>query len=626
MCGICGYIRKGDKVYRENIVALMNQEILHRGPDDDGFFSDEYCTLAMRRLSIIDLSNGKQPIFSNDKRFLIFYNGEIYNYKELRSFLISKGIIFTTNSDTEIIVNLYMLFGKDTLSMLEGMFAFCIYDQESKSFFLARDKFGEKPLYYFRDNQKVIFSSEIKSLITSKAFKPILRKEKLGSYIRMGYVEEPNTLLQNVFSLPPSSYMTISNNFDIDVKQYSSIDYQPDNTIKSLQEAADYIKPYFKKAVKKQLVSDVPVGAFLSGGIDSSSVVAMMSEISQKPVKTFTVKFNSNGYDESKIANLVAEKFQTEHHEIPVGNSEFKVDQFWKIIEHVGLPFPDSSAIPTDFVSKEITKYVKVALSGDGGDEVFGGYTVFDWLSKVNRLNSVPNILRKTSKQTIDFFNFNVLNNNKLRQFSKVLRISGLEIDRLIQETHALFDYDESIRFFNIQLEFPERFDYKKSESLLRNAMRYRIKYDLSLDMLIKVDRMSMSNSLEVRSPFLDPVMFEASCKLPDKFLRNKGVGKLVIRKMMENQLPKEVFNHPKSGFSIPLHDFRNDTFVNLANELLNTPFIKDLVKQEVLASLLKGGLEDNKNDANGSIYRKTHQLWSLMMLSGWISYYNIEV
>ena len=626
MCGICGFIQLTNKDYRENIVALMNQEILHRGPDDDGFFSDEYCTLAMRRLSIIDLSNGKQPIFSNDKRFLIFYNGEIYNYKELRSFLISKGIIFTTNSDTEIIVNLYMLFGKDTLSMLEGMFAFCIYDQESKSFFLARDKFGEKPLYYFRDNQKVIFSSEIKSLISSKAFKPILRKEKLGSYIRMGYVEEPNTLLQNVFSLPPSSYMTISNNFDIDVKQYSSIDYQPDNTIKSLQEAADYIKPYFKKAVKKQLVSDVPVGAFLSGGIDSSSVVAMMSEISQKPVKTFTVKFNSNGYDESKIANLVAEKFQAEHHEIPVGNSEFKVDQFWKIIEHVGLPFPDSSAIPTDFVTKEITKYVKVALSGDGGDEVFGGYTVFDWLSKVNRLNSVPNILRKTSKDTIDFFNLNVLNNNKLRQFSKVLRISGLEIDRLIQETHALFDYDESIRFFNIQLEYPERFDYKKSESLLRNAMRYRIKYDLSLDMLIKVDRISMSNSLEVRSPFLDPVMFEASCKLPDKFLRNKGVGKLVIRKMMENQLPKEVFNHPKSGFSIPLHDFRNDTFVNLANELLNTPFIKDLVKQEVLASLLKGGLEDNKNDANGSIYRKTHQLWSLMMLSGWISYYNIEV
>ena len=626
MCGICGFIQLTNKDYRENIVALMNQEILHRGPDDDGFFSDEYCTLAMRRLSIIDLSNGKQPIFSNDKRFLIFYNGEIYNYKELRSFLISKGIIFTTNSDTEIIVNLYMLFGKDTLSMLEGMFAFCIYDQESKSFFLARDKFGEKPLYYFRDNQKVIFSSEIKSLISSKAFKPILRKEKLGSYIRMGYVEEPNTLLQNVFSLPPSSYMTISNNFDIDVKQYSSIDYQPDNTIKSLQEAADYIKPYFKNAVKKQLVSDVPVGAFLSGGIDSSSVVAMMSEISQKPVKTFTVKFNSNGYDESKIANLVAEKFQAEHHEIPVGNSEFKVDQFWKIIEHVGLPFPDSSAIPTDFVTKEITKYVKVALSGDGGDEVFGGYTVFDWLSKVNRLNSVPNILRKTSKDTIDFFNLNVLNNNKLRQFSKVLRISGLEIDRLIQETHALFDYDESIRFFNIQLEYPERFDYKKSESLLRNAMRYRIKYDLSLDMLIKVDRISMSNSLEVRSPFLDPVMFEASCKLPDKFLRNKGVGKLVIRKMMENQLPKEVFNHPKSGFSIPLHDFRNDTFVNLANELLNTPFIKDLVKQEVLASLLKGGLEDNKNDANGSIYRKTHQLWSLMMLSGWISYYNIEV
>jgi asparagine synthase (glutamine-hydrolysing) len=626
MCGICGFIEIENKDYRDNVVALMNQEIIHRGPDDDGFYSDDYCTLAMRRLSIIDLSTGKQPLFSNDKRFLIFFNGEIYNYIELRDFLISKGIHFSTNSDTEVVVNLYMLFGNEMLNMLEGMYAFCIYDKESRSYFFARDKFGEKPLYYFYNNQKVIFSSEIKSLLSSKAFKPELRKEKLGSYIRMGYVEEPNTLLKNVFSLPPSSYMKISKEFDIEVKQYSYIEYQPDNTINSLEEAADFIKPYFKKAVKKQLVSDVPVGAFLSGGVDSSSVVAMISEITQKPVKTFTVKFNTNGYDESKIARLVAEKFDTDHLEIPVGNSEFKVEQFWKIIEHVGLPFPDSSAIPTDFVTKEIVKHVKVALSGDGGDEVFGGYTVFDWLSKVNNLHSIPDFLRKTTKHTIDYFNQNLLNNNKLRQISKVLSISGLEIERLIQETHALFDNEESLRFFNTQLQYPETFEYNKSESLLRNAMRYRIKYDLSLDMLIKVDRMSMSNSLEVRSPFLDPVLFEASCKLPDKFLRNGGVGKLVIRKMMEKELPKEVFNHPKSGFSIPLHDFRNEAFGNLANELLNTPFIKDLLNQEVLASLLKGGLEDNKNDANGSIYRKTHQLWSLMMLSGWISYYNIEV
>jgi asparagine synthase (glutamine-hydrolysing) len=626
MCGISGFIEIGNKEYRENIVALMNKEIYHRGPDDDGFYSDDYCTLAMRRLSIIDLSNGKQPLFSNDKKFLIFFNGEIYNYKELRTFLISKGCHFSTNSDTEVVVNLYMLYGDEMLSMLEGMFAFCIYNLESKSFTLARDKFGEKPFYYFLGDHKLIFSSEIKSLLSSKAFKPILRKEKLGSYIRMGYVEEPNTLLENVFSLPPSSYMTITKEFDVKVLQYSSIEYQPDNTIKSVQEAADFIKPYFRKAVKKQLVSDVPVGAFLSGGVDSSSVVAMMTEITQKPVKTFTVKFRSDGYDESKIARLVAERFNSEHYEIPVGNSEFKVEQFWKIIEHVGLPFPDSSAIPTDFVSKEIVKYVKVALSGDGGDEVFGGYTVFDWLSKVNSLHSVPDIFRNTTKYAIDFFNRNAFNSNKLRQISKVLSISGLEIDRLIQETHSLFDNEESLRFFNSYLEYPEKFDYKNSESLLRNAMRYRIKYDLPLDMLIKVDRMSMSNSLEVRSPFLDPVLFDASCKLPDKFLRKGGIGKLVIRKMMEEELPKEVFNHPKSGFSIPLHDFRNDAFIKLANELLNTPFIKDLVNQEVLASLLKGGLEDDKNDASGSIYRKTHQLWSLMMLSGWVTYYHIEV
>ena len=626
MCGISGYIEIGNKYHRDDVVAKMNKEIFHRGPDDDGFYSDNYCTLAMRRLSIIDLSTGKQPLFSNDNRYLIFFNGEIYNYKELKEKLIAKGLNFKTNSDTEVVVNLYMIYGEEMLSMLQGMFAFCIYNQIEKSYFIARDKFGEKPLYYFYDNNKFVFSSEMNALLSSNTFTPVLRKEKLGSYLRMGYVEEPNTLVKNVFSLPPSSYIQINNDLKIVVKQYTNIDYRPDNNIKSIEEAAGFIKPFFRKAVEKQLVSDVPVGAFLSGGIDSSSVVAMMSDITQKPVKTFTVKFNSTGYDESKIARLVAQKFGTEHHEIPVGNSEFKVEQFWKIIKHVGLPFPDSSAIPTDFVTKEIVKDVKVALSGDGGDEVFGGYTVFDWLSKVNKLHSVPKSIRDITKNSIDFLNHDLIKSNKLRQFSKVLRIAGLEIDRLIQETHALFDEEECNKFFINQLNFPENIEYKYSETLLRNAMRYRIKYDLPLDMLIKVDRMSMSNSLEVRSPFLDPVLFEASCKLPDKFLREGGVGKLVIRKMMEKELPIEVFNHPKSGFSIPIHDFRNEEFNALAKELLSKPFIVELFKKDVLDSLLKGGLVDNKNDANGSIYRKTHQLWSLMMLSGWISFYNIEI
>jgi asparagine synthase (glutamine-hydrolysing) len=626
MCGISGFISKGNKVYRDEKVAFMNNEILHRGPDDDGFYSDEYCSLAMRRLSIIDLSNGKQPLYSSNNRYLIFFNGEIYNYKELKENLLTKGLSFKTNSDTEVVVNLYMIYGDSMLLMLHGMFAFCIYDQIDKSYFFARDKFGEKPLYYFYDKKKFVFSSEMNALLSSKIFIPVLRKEKLGSYLRMGYVEEPNTLVQNVFTLPPSSFMKICNDLKIIVKEYSIIKYQADNNIKTIDDAADFIKPFFRKSVEKQLVSDVPVGAFLSGGIDSSSVVAMMSDITQKQFKTFTVKFNSKGYDESKIARLVAQKFGTEHHEIPVGNSEFTVEQFWKIIKHVGLPFPDSSAIPTDFVTKEIVKDVKVALSGDGGDEVFGGYTVFDWLSKVNKLHSLPKSIRNITKNSIEFLNRDLIKSNKLRQISKVLRIGGLEIDRLIQETHALFDEEECNKFFINQLIYPELFEYKQSETLLRNAMRYRIKYDLPLDMLIKVDRMSMSNSLEVRSPFLDSILFEASCKLPDKFLRKGGVGKLVIRKMMEKELPSEVFNHPKSGFSIPIHDYRNEEFNILAKELLSKPFIVQLFKKEVLDSLLKGGLVDNKNDENGSIYRKTHQLWSLMMLSGWISFYNIEV
>jgi asparagine synthase (glutamine-hydrolysing) len=625
MCGICGYISKENIKERQKKVAIMNKLISHRGPDDDGFYSDKYCTLAMRRLSIIDLENGKQPIYSFNRRYLIFFNGEIYNYKDLKKFLEQKGIKFKTNSDTEVVVNLFMIYGNEMLSMLQGMFALCIYDKNEKIFFLARDKFGEKPLYYFYNREKFIFSSEMRSLLLSNSFKPVLRKEKLGSYFRMGYVEEPNTLLNNVFSLPPGSYMTICSDLKILVKKYADIHYKPDKTIKSLEEASTFIKPFFNKAVEKQLVSDVPVGAFLSGGIDSSSVVATMSNITGKPVKTFTAKFNNSGYDESKIAHLIATKFETDHHEISIGDSQFKKKHFWKVIEHVGLPFPDSSAIPTDLVSKEIARYVKVALSGDGGDELFGGYTVLDWLPKVKAVGLIPNFLKKPTKLVLDIFNKNFLNNNKLRQLSKVLRISDLSIDKLIQETHALFDYEEIESYFKNSLNYPALFQYDKSESLLRNAMNYRIKYDLPLDMLTKVDRMSMSNSLEVRNPFLDPILFEASCKLPEKFLRKNGIGKLVLRKMMENELPREVFDHPKSGFSIPLHDFRNNEFKNLASELLSKPYIQDLFMKGILSSILKKGLMDNENDANGSIYRKTHQLWSIMMLSGWISFYNVD-
>jgi asparagine synthase (glutamine-hydrolysing) len=625
MCGITGIIARSISTDRRNaMVSEMNNCIFHRGPDDDGFYSDETCTLAMRRLSIIDLHTGKQPLYSNCGRYLIFFNGEIYNYRELKEMLLKASFVFTTTSDTEVIVNLYKHMGKEMLPLLQGMFAFCIYDLLQKDFFFARDRFGEKPFYYFLDNERMAFSSEVGSLLSSDLFRPQLMRDKLSNYLRFGFVEEPFTLIKNVFSLPPGHYLELSSDLKKQVAAYTHVLYQPDTAIKSIEDAAAFIKPYFTKAVGKQMVSDVPIGAFLSGGIDSSSVVATMAQLSDKPVKTFTVKFQTKGYDESAIARKVAVRWATEHQEITVANSEFEEASFWKILKHTGLPFPDSSAIPTDLVTKEIVRHVKVALSGDGGDEVFAGYNVFDWVGKITSVSAIPGFIRRSATAMLNGLNRG-LNNNKLRQVAKALKIAGLDFDELIREAHALFDASE----INRLLKEGRSTTYNRhasDESLLRRSMRYRLEYDLPLDMLTKVDRMSMSNSLEVRAPFLDPDLFEASCRLPDMFLRQKGVGKLVIREMMKNDLPDEVFNHPKSGFSIPLHSIRNDAFRKLATGLLTKEYMYELFNADIMALILEKGISETTDDNSGSIYRKTHQLWSLMMLSGWIDMYEIDI
>jgi asparagine synthase (glutamine-hydrolysing) len=351
-----------------------------------------------------------------------------------------------------------------------------------------------------------------------------------------------------------------------------------------------------------------------------------MKKYAKEPFQTFTVRFKNAAYDESPIAREVAKKIGTKHNEIIVENNGFSEELFWRILKHVGHPFPDSSAIPTDLVTKEIAKHVKVALSGDGGDEVFGGYTVFDWVPKIARAKLIPGVINDLLQGMIQVVNSNAIDNNKLRQLKKMLEISKLPIDKIIQETQSLFTTNEIADISKQKDQISLFSEYDEKFSILRNTMLYRVKYDLPLDMLIKVDRMSMANSLEVRSPFLDPILFEASCKLPDQFLRNKGVGKLVIREMMKDELPQSVFNHPKSGFSIPLHDFMNDDFKKLSNHLLNQPYMYELFQKDKLERILKLGTESYKDSSSGSIYRVTHQLWSLMMLSGWIKYFKIQI
>ncbi|RME94866.1 MAG: asparagine synthase (glutamine-hydrolyzing), partial [Bacteroidetes bacterium] len=370
MCGICGIINFQNipaSPSRPVRVAEMNTRLWHRGPDEAGDYHDECVSLAMRRLSIIDLAGGTQPLYNETRNVLAFLNGEIYNYRELREELLAAGHQFRTQSDTEVLVHLYEEYGSAFVQRLRGMFAFCVYDRQRNYCLLARDPFGEKPLFYHHAEGELSFASELQALLANDRIPRRLNQEALPYYLRTSLVPSPLTFFADVDSLPPGQLLHVSSE-GVRLEPYFRITYQPDPGIKSLADAKALIEPQLRQAVERQLVSDVPLGAFLSGGIDSSTIVALAQQLSGEKLKTFTVRFEEQDFDESPIARRVAKYVGTDHYELTVPNQTFTPDIFWMIIERVGQPFRDSSAIPSFFVSQEIRKHVKVALSGDGGD------------------------------------------------------------------------------------------------------------------------------------------------------------------------------------------------------------------------------------------------------------------
>jgi len=529
MCGICGMIDLAapQTDLRASYINHANQAMHHRGPDEAGVYKDDWASIAMRRLSIIDLSGGTQPIYNEDGSIVIVMNGEIYNYRELRDMLQAKGHQFKTNSDTETLVHLYEEYGTEMPKYLKGMFTFALIDKRQKRLFLGRDRFGEKPLFYYQNDKIFAFASELKSLLQHPQIPRKLDREALLYFLAVSFVPDPMTLLEGIRSLPPGSCMTLDAAGKTDTWAYFDPSYEVDNSLKTEQDVIDMLRPKLEQAVMRQKVSDVPLGAFLSGGIDSSTVVAMLQKNSSERIKTFTVKFEEATYDESHIAREVAQKLGTDHHEITIPNQDFNEDIFWKIIDHVGTPFPDSSAIPTYFISKEIRQHVKVALSGDGGDELFGGYPVFDWYKKVLSLQKIPSILRKSAVGLLDLqANIPGLSDlSKIRQARRAFSASTATHEALVMAMHYIFEPREITKIVNnglassenlknIQVDLPPEW---QSWTPLRQIMYYRLRYHLPLDMLVKVDRMSMANSLEVRAPFLDPDLFEASAKIPDR-------------------------------------------------------------------------------------------------------------
>jgi asparagine synthase (glutamine-hydrolysing) len=623
------------------VVTKMNMALVHRGPDDGGQFNDHTCSIAMRRLSIIDLATGHQPIENEDNSLAIVFNGEIYNFAPLRKQLEKTGRHqFRTQTDTEVILHLYEDRGSETPSLLHGMFAFCIYNRRDKTMFLARDRFGEKPLYYSIQGGALAFSSEIDSLLSWSEIPRKIDYEALYYLLHVGYIPAPLTLFKDVKQLPAGHWMR-SGAGQLTIESFYNPVYEPDPYLQDERAAVETLRDTLIRTVRDQMVADVPLGAFLSGGIDSSTIVAAMQQISSRPVKTFTARFEYAPYDESHIARSVAEHLGTDHHEIVVTNKSFDDEDLWRIIRHFGQPFLDSSAIPTYFVSREIRQHVKVALSGDGGDEIFAGYTFFPNTLSVDKLASLPSPLLTAGSLAIDLASkvpF-LQKMSSLRIARRAAQIAGLPSNLRPGVMESVFDRDHLFQAASPGLQCrwenasdtatPKIVDSVNGVSRLRQLMHYRMKYSLAEDMLAKVDRMSMAASLEVRSPLLSAEVTDFAMRLPDRFLIKGGVKKFILREVGRCWLPDVVYSHPKVGFSIPLHMFQNDNYDELCRRYVTeskSAVITDLFDRKALLEVVARGTQRKFVNTTMSVRRSSHQLWALLQLGAWAHHYGVSL
>ena len=638
MCGIAGAIAGLPETEISSRVWGLLHGLAHRGPDDSGVFARDGVAIGNTRLAIIDLEHGDQPKVIEDGRVAAVVNGEIYNFREIRKNLENLGHRFTSNSDTECVLRGYMEWGTSLPDHLDGMFAIAIADRRNDTVFLARDRFGEKPLFYASGNYGTVFASEIKALLDWPEIPRTLNREALGYFLRLGFCPGPQTLFKEIQQLEPGCAATIAPT-GIRTWSYFQPRYQPDNTIKTLDDAAELLRPELESSITSRTVSDVPIAVLLSGGIDSSAVAAIVAANSNQPLKTFTVRFEEQTYDESPIAREVAEHIGSEHHEITVPNAGFTEEHLWRIVDHVGQPFHDSSAIPTYLVSEEVQKHVKVCLSGDGGDEMFAGYPIYDWAASVRLLGKVPNSALRAATSAVRLAGTITPSRfgEPVRQAGRALSAASKPKQNQISEIMSLFLESEinnlvtdpatrnsAVGPLNDLTELPVEAD---DWSGLRQTMYTSLTKTLPSDMLVKTDRMSMATSLELRSPFLGNRVTEASFKIPDKFLRKSGIGKLVLRHVVKDMLPDSVFTHPKSGFSIPLHSFQNSEYIDSANQLLRpTSRLYELLSETEVESIKNRALSNSSHSGVISVYRASHQLWSLMQLAAWLERFDVEI
>ena len=613
MCGIAGfYLREG--LASLSVVRAMCDRIRHRGPDDQGYHVEGGCAIGMRRLSIIDLSTGHQPMANEDESVWVVFNGEIYNYQDLRRDLLARGHRFATNSDTETLVHLYEEQGAEGLRRLRGMFAYAIWDASRRRIFLARDRFGKKPLYYAVLPEGIYFGSELKCLHAAGVPSEI-DAEALRLFFQFTYIPEPLSCFRAVRKLPAGSWLTYDADGTVRQGRYwqfpapvaeTPVEFSEANTCARLREK-------FDESVRIRMMADVPLGAFLSGGIDSSSVVASMALASTEPVRTFSIGFAESAFNELEYAAMVAHQYRTDHHEIVVRPDA--VELVSRLVRHFDEPFGDSSAIPTFIVSEFAVRYVKVTLSGDGGDELFAGYDRFQALGKLRKMDRVPQALRAFISWAADRLPYSVYGKNYLHMLSR-----STALERYFESNYAPWFLRQELLQKDWMLPADSSYLIRTlagfllpgDADLLSQALFFETTQNLPGDMLMKVDRMSMANSLEVRCPFLDHELAELAAEIPHGWKIKDGQGKHILLRALGNRLPQAILSRPKMGFGVPLSMwFRGALRPFLWDHLTSTSFrSRGIVSWGFVERMLKehdSGRRDN-----------SHWLWSLLMLELW--------
>ncbi len=624
MCGITGWISLGKNTSPDKKAVLhsMCEQMKHRGPDSEGLWTEGKVALGMRRLSIIDLHTGEQPVYNEDRSVVVVMNGELYNFREVRADLEKRGHKFETNTDTEILPHLYEEYGDAMLDEINGMFAFALWDKRREKLIIARDRFGEKPLYYGVFDDKLIFGSELKVLLANPAVKTELNTDALRQFLSFDYVPAPNSIYKNIYKLPAAHFLTVEKG-EIRTCRYWNLSWKKSDSAPGFEASVIELRELLADAVRMRLVSDVPLGILLSGGVDSSTIAAFATRFSTEKVKTFSIGFEEDSFDESKFARQVATHLGTEHYE-----EKLSVEKAADLISEIGTwldePMSDGSLIPTFLLARFVRKHVTVALGGDGGDEIFAGYPMYFAHKVARAYERVPRFVRRGLIEPV--VNALPVSTKNLSFDYKAKRFVAASKYDLVTRHHSYFGSftpDEQRRVLSKDvLEKTENDTYKNARELLEicdaaneiEQMQFLdINFYMAEDILTKVDRASMAVSLEVRAPFLDPRVAQFAASVPVDFKLKGKTGKYILKKAVEPFLPKNILARPKKGFGIPIAEWLKGRLNPLMHDLLEPTRLRNQGLFD--AEFVQGLIRDHERGTASN----HKQLWTLLVFQLWV-------